>query len=145
MAKILFMIDDDQDDREIFQEAISDCDPNIELLFAGDGMEALEILNAGKAHPDVIFLDYNMPRMNGLDCLRQLKRDAKTKDIPTIMYTTSGDREQEKVVLLLGADHYMRKTTSYKTLCSELKRLLVLVERNELKSKNKSHSNQRSS
>lgn len=132
MIKILFLIDDDQDDREIFQEAVASCDPNIEMLFAGDGVEALEILGSSKIHPDIIFLDYNMPRMNGLECLRRLKGNSETKNIPTIMYTTSGDREEEKVVLLLGADYYMQKTVSFDSLCSELARLFELVEKGEV-------------
>jgi CheY-like chemotaxis protein len=137
MVKILFMIDDDQDDREIFLEAINTCNPDLEVLFARDGIEALDVLASAIKHPDVIFLDYNMPRMNGLDCLRQLKTDSKTRAIPTVMYTTSGDREQEKVVLMLGADYYMRKTTSFKTLCTELSRLLSLVEQKTLKASEK--------
>jgi CheY-like chemotaxis protein len=128
MVKILFMIDDDQDDREIFKEAISHCNPQLEVIFAQDGLEALQLLATGTTHPDIIFLDYNMPRMNGLECLKQLKADSKTKNIPTIMYTTSGDREQEKVVLLLGADYYMQKTTSFMHLCDELGRLIKMID-----------------
>ena len=127
MVKVLFLIDDDEDDREIFHEALKSYDPSVEMLFARDGVEALSILRTNRITPDVIFLDYNMPRMNGLDCLRQLKTNDQWKAIPTIMYTTSGDREQEKVVLLLGADHYMRKTNSFIHLCEELKRLLDIV------------------
>ncbi len=128
MVKILFLIDDDQDDREIFREAVAVCDKRIEIVFAEDGIQALEILRSGSTHPDVIFLDYNMPRMNGLECLKELKADEKTKDIPTIMYTTSGDREQERVILLLGADFYMQKTVSFHGLCEELKRLIDLID-----------------
>jgi CheY-like chemotaxis protein len=129
MIKVLFMIDDDVDDREIFQEAISVCNPAIELVFAYDGVQALEILDSGTIHPDVIFLDYNMPRMSGLECLKALKSNTSYKEIPTVMYTTSGDREEEKVLLILGADHYMRKTTSFTGLCAELKRIIELIER----------------
>lgn len=128
MPKILFLIDDDQDDREIFREAVALCDPDIELVFAADGVEAVEILNSGQVHPDVIFLDYNMPRMNGVDCLRILKTNSITKQIPTIMYTTSGDREDEKVVRFLGADYYMQKTVSFESLCHEMKRVLDLID-----------------
>lgn len=129
MNNILFLIDDDQDDREVFQEAVLNCRPDIKMIFAKDGIEALRVLSAEETNPDIIFLDYNMPRMNGLECLKKLKANAKTKNIPTVMYTTSGDREQEKVVLLLGADYYMQKTTSFKTLCEEVDRLITLVEK----------------
>ena len=70
-----------------------------------------------------------MPRMNGVDCLKQLKLNTKTKGIPTVMYTTSGDREQEKLVLLLGADYYMRKTNTFTQLCEELNRVLDVIGR----------------
>ena len=45
------------------------------------------------------------------------------------MYTTSGDREQEKVILRLGADHYMQKTNSFLQLCEELERLMALIDK----------------
>jgi CheY-like chemotaxis protein len=128
MLKIIFMVDDDLDDREVFQEAIGKLYPTTKLLFASEGEEALRILSAGNFNPDVIFLDYNMPRVTGVQCLRALKANEKTRMIPVIMYTTSGDREEEKVALLLGADHYMKKTTSFNQLCSEIKRLLTIVE-----------------
>ena len=130
MVKVLFFVDDDLDDREIFQEAIKKCAPDIDLIFAGDGLEALHILRSSLTNPDVIFLDYNMPRMNGLECLKELKKNSSTKHIPIVMYTTSGDREQEKLILYLGANHYMRKTTSFTQLCDELDRLLKLVGTN---------------
>lgn len=124
VVRIIFMIDDDQDDREIFREALLACNPKIELFFAIDGIQALDILQSETLTPDAIFLDYNMPRMNGLECLKELKKGKGTKDIPVVMYTTSGDREEEKVIKMLGADYYMRKTTSFHQLCKELNRLL---------------------
>lgn len=130
MVKILFLVDDDQDDRDIFREAVTVCDSGIELIFASDGVEALEILNSSVVRPDVIFLDYNMPRMNGLECLKRLKANESTRNIPTIMYTTSGDREEEKVILFHGADYYMKKTVSFQGLCEELQRLFKLIESN---------------
>ena len=130
MIKIIFMIDDDEDDREIFRDAILKCNPGIELLFAKDGLEALDILNANWVLPDAIFLDYNMPRMNGVECLKELKSAENTRNIPVVMYTTSGDRAQEKVILRLGADYYMRKTNTFDQLCIELNRLLEDISQN---------------
>jgi DNA-binding response OmpR family regulator len=122
------MVDDDQDDREVFHEAIRLVYPSVQVDFAIDGDEALAYLDTAQVAPDVIFLDHNMPRKTGVQCLRALKANVKTRSIPVIMYTTSGDREEEKVALLLGADHYMKKTASFEHLCLEIKRLLTLVE-----------------
>ena len=129
MFKIVLMIDDDQDDREIFREALLTCNPNLQILFAADGVEALDFLQSHAARPDVIFLDYNMPRMNGVECLKELKSRVDTKTIPVVMYTTSGDREEEKVIRFLGADYYMRKTVSFAQLCTELDRLLKEISK----------------
>lgn len=122
------MVDDDQDDREVFLEAIRKVYPSVQVDFAKDGEEALVLLNTMQVNPDVIFLDHNMPRKTGVQCLRALKADVKTRSIPVVMYTTSGDREEEKVALLLGADHYMKKTVNFEQLCTEIKRLLAMVE-----------------
>lgn len=140
MIKIIFMIDDDEDDRALFREAILKCNPNIEVLFAIDGVDALDILNSSWVLPDVIFLDYNMPRMNGVECLKELKITKNTKDIPVVMYTTSGDRAQEKAILRLGADYYMRKTNTFDQLCHELNRLLEEISQKLMKRSSRSES-----
>lgn len=128
------MIDDDEDDRDIFRDALTKCNPDIQLFFAVDGVEALEIL-ADMLTPDVIFLDYNMPRMNGLECLKELKGNRSTKDIPVVMYTTSGTRKDERAIRLMGANYYMQKTTSFEQLCTELKRLLAEIAQFSLRNK----------
>jgi CheY-like chemotaxis protein len=128
MVRIIFMIDDDEDDKEIFEEAILKCYPNVELMFAGDGEEALRILHAATRNPDVIFLDYNMPRMSGVDCLRILKSQERTRSIPVVMYTTSGNLEEERVTRMIGADHYLKKTNSFNELCTALKKVLTEID-----------------
>src|SRR5688500_6805061 len=109
MIKVLFLVDDDQEDREIFKEALSVCDPNIELMFAGDGLEALATLDSLKNMPDVIFVDHYMPRMNGLERLKALELNSKTKSIPMVVYSTSADKEKDKIMLSSGADYYLKK------------------------------------
>ncbi|HEY0741085.1 MAG TPA: response regulator [Chryseosolibacter sp.] len=128
MLKVVFMVDDDQDDRDVFHEAIRTVNPSMNVIFAEDGDKAFESLVSMPVNPDVIFLDHNMPRKSGVQCLRALKANTKTRSIPVVMYASSGDREEEKVALLLGADHYMRKTASFQLLCSEIQRLLIMVE-----------------
>ena len=102
MINFVFMIDDDQDDREVFQEAITHCCPDVQVEFAIDGTQAVKTLSSTARKPDIIFLDHNMPGLNGVDCLRVLKGQENTKSIPVVMYTTSGDREEEKVAALFA-------------------------------------------
>ena len=96
MIKVLSLIDDDQDDREIFREALHECDPDIEFLFASDGVEALNILDSLKDMPDVIFVDNYMPRMSGVECLKALRLKTKTRTILTVIYSISDNSEKEK-------------------------------------------------
>ena len=113
----MLLVDDDQDDREIFREAVGECDPRITLLFANDGTEALELLEQSIVLPDVIFLDYNMPKMNGVEFLKRINNNRNTRDIPTIMHTTCSDPAQQQLVMKLGADHYMQKAASFASFC----------------------------
>lgn len=129
MVKSILMVDDDIDDREIFQEVIKKIDSSLQLKFAEDGEQALGILHSETVDPDVIFLDFNMPKLNGLDCLRALKSNKRTQRIPVIIYTTSVDREHEKVALMLGADHCVKKMTNFTDLCAEVNRLLKLLNK----------------
>src|SRR5688500_17787406 len=85
----LFYADDDQEDREMFCEAIRQINPAIKVTLSKDGVEALEILSSQQELPDFIFLDINMPRMNGIECMAKLKSDDRLKTIPVIIYSTT--------------------------------------------------------
>lgn len=135
MLKIIFMIDDDQDDRELFKEAISKCFPDVQVTFTVDGNEALELLRNSQVNPDAIFLDYHMPRMSGPDCLRALKDHEKTRSIPVVMYTTQGHPDEEEITLTLGADYYVKKANAFEDMCRDLVDILALIE-NKMKLKN---------
>ena len=84
-----FLIDDDLDDRGIFQRALNILDSSIELITAESGIEALEIINANNLFlPDYIFLDLNMPYMSGRECLHKLREVERLKNVPIFLYST---------------------------------------------------------
>ena len=110
--KKILIVDDDADDVEIFCEAIAEIDPAIKCDSAENGEEALKLLrNAFYDQPDFIFLDLNMPRMNGKQCLAELKKDPQLKDIPVIVYTTSKLDEDFQETSRLGAMLFITKPT----------------------------------
>ena len=91
--KNLFLVDDDTDDQEFFIEALSKLE-NVTLSgIANNGKEALDKLKHSDVLPDYIFLDYNMPLMNGIECLAELKKLPLTKDIPVFMLSTALNRQ----------------------------------------------------
>ena len=104
------IVDDDEDDVELFCDALKDIDGELQCVSASNGEDALIKLNNGDtALPDYIFLDLNMPRLNGKQCLKRLKMDSKLRDIPVIIYTTSKLREDMEETRQLGAVHFLTK------------------------------------
>jgi CheY-like chemotaxis protein len=90
LPKICFLVDDDQDDQEIFTMALREIDLPVQCVIANDCSEAISKLRKDTTfHPDYIFLDINMPKMNGKECLREIKKEAHLQHIPVVMYSTS--------------------------------------------------------
>jgi CheY-like chemotaxis protein len=79
-----------------------------ELLHAADGVEALERIAADR-EIEMVFLDINMPRLDGLEVLRRLKADPATKDLPVVMVSTHGEEHDTQRALAAGADGYIKK------------------------------------
>lgn len=122
-----FLVDDDTDDVSIFKEVLEEVDPSIEIDSAADGLEALKVLKLRQTdHPDLIFLDLNMPRMGGKECLAELKKDEQLRNIPVIMYTTSSQSKDIEETMLKGAMCFITKPTNMK----ELKNILSSISKN---------------
>jgi CheY-like chemotaxis protein len=112
-ARKILLIDDDADDRKYFVEAVNEIDAEIECITAKDGQQALEFLNNTNALlPNYIFLDLRMPKINGRQCLMQIKADERLKHIPVIVYTTSREVEESEHLQRLGAVHFITKPTN---------------------------------
>lgn len=117
-------IDDDEEDVEIFRDAIERCDQPVACLAANDGEHALSLISEMDALPDLIFLDINMPRMGGKECLRQLKANPTTQSLPVIVYSTSNNPTEIKEYLDRGAVTFIAKHSSFQRLCEDL--LIIL-------------------
>ncbi|WP_373516208.1 response regulator [Pricia sp.] len=128
-TRLNFMIiDDDPDDIDFFQYAVSNIDPSHTCMSASDGEDALhQLQKETKKPPDFIFLDLNMPRMDGMTCLRELKKKEKLKDIPVIIYTTSSHEREKEEALALGAAHFLTKAHSIKMLQESIRDAVATV------------------
>jgi CheY-like chemotaxis protein len=92
VSKLLFCIDDDDDDCSLIEEATAELDPRIIFMARHNGKAALEFLHQQKARnyfPCLIFLDINMPGMTGKEVLVEIKKDVVLKNIPVVVFTTS--------------------------------------------------------
>lgn len=116
VQKIFMLIDDDADDRMFFADALKQMFSSTLCLEANGGIEALQQLRKAEQLPDFIFLDINMPRMDGQECLMELKKDAQLKSIPVIMYSTSFTADSINKFYKFGASSYLNKPTDMNKL-----------------------------
>jgi CheY-like chemotaxis protein len=133
--ELLFLLaDDDHDDAELFQEALSESRLPVQLFHVEDGLRVLEFLgNKHNGRPDLIFLDLNMPGMSGWQCLARLKNDIYFQDIPVIMYSTSSHPRDKQIAIELGAMGFVTKPSDFRILCRVLSEITSNL-RGDLKS-----------
>lgn len=113
MASVILYVDDDSDDLLIFKDILLDINPSIKYLHARNGKEALALLEELVILPDYIFLDINMPVMDGQAFLSQIRADSRFQRIPVIVYTTSTRSDDKKLFNELGANDYIVKSSTY--------------------------------
>jgi CheY-like chemotaxis protein len=124
-AAIIFLIDDDNDDQEIFTLALREAAPSYHCVTAKDGIDALEKLRGGDLDPDCIFLDLNMPRMNGKLCLKEIKGELRLSNVPVVIYTTSSEIREKEQMLAMGASGFITKPAVIQELVASLKDVFV--------------------
>lgn len=118
---LILAVDDDQDDLELFCEAVKEAHSTVNLITACNGEEAINFLQKKAiAFPDFIFLDINMPRLDGRECLRAIRADKNTKHLEVIMYSTSLSENDRQLFKELNA-RFMTKSSSYTELLSGLR------------------------
>jgi CheY-like chemotaxis protein len=126
LYKNFFIADDDPDDQELFIEALHEIDAYCICVTAYDGQEALKKLFGPKNYlPDIIFLDLNMPKMNGKECLAEIKKNNLLKEIPVIIYSTSADKRDMIDAMQLGAVFFLQKPNRFDELSQALRHIIT--------------------
>jgi len=117
------IIDDDPDDRELFEMALENSKIPFYLTSFDSGLKALELLinTSADAIPDYIFLDLNMPLLSGKECLQEIRKLPEFKKTPVIMYSTSSYHIDIEETREFGANHFLTKTP-------DIDRLSVILE-----------------
>ncbi len=119
------LVDDDEDDREIFLMIVSKAYPSMSISIATNGEDALQQLQNAANLPDMIFLDLNMPLMNGRELMQALKADERLKPIPTIILSTSSHPPTITEMKAMGAKEFITKPDKYSTWEKMLKDLFI--------------------
>lgn len=112
----ILLADDDKDDCLLFKEALEELQISTQLACVYDGEQLIEWLNKNEHLPDILFLDLNMPRKNGLQCLSEIKQNKKWKQLPVIIYSTSFQKDVVDLLYKHGAQFYIRKPNEYSEL-----------------------------
>jgi len=125
MSKKILLVDDDAEDREIIKDALGDLGYHSVIDFEENGERAISFLekayDAG-ALPSMVVLDLNMPRMNGTQTLRYIKKDDRFKNIPVVIYSTSLNNIERDECLALGAHSYVIKPVTYRDTVATAKK-----------------------
>jgi CheY-like chemotaxis protein len=120
----ILYVEDDPEDQDIFREAIETVSPHTTCYFARNGSDALRVISKIVAEPDYIFLDINMPEMNGKEFLKKLKSTSTLKSIPVIIYSTSNSSRDVDECKKLGAVEFITKPSDFTMICQTLKKFL---------------------
>ena len=126
--KNIFLADDDADDRKFFEDALKQVTIPTNLTLASDGLELMSNLETviEPPPPDIIFLDINMPRKNGFQCLEEIRNTPKLKDIPVVIFSTTDNEEAVNKTYQHGANHYVCKPSSFELLVKAVETVLTI-------------------
>ncbi|WP_426485221.1 response regulator [Flavobacterium sp. 2] len=120
----ILIIDDDIDDSDIFIEAINSLNINVNCLAQNNSVAALEFLISTEILPDLIFLDYNMPVLNGNEFIEKIKTVERLRSIPVVIYSTYSEAAAEQLLIVQDGQKYITKPNSFSELKSLLKNIL---------------------
>ena len=113
----ILLADDDEDDRLFFKEAFEEIKIKTNVRFVNDGVELMDHLNQnGNQLPHILFLDLNMPRKNGIECLLEIKRMSQLQNVAIAIYSTSSSEKDIEETFVQGANVYIKKPSDFTTL-----------------------------
>ena len=124
----ILLADDDQDDCLFFKEALNELLISTHLTTVHDGEQLMHLLHDETSElPDVLFLDLNMPRKNGFECLSEIKQSKKLKRLTVIIFSTSFEQEVVNLLYKNGAQYFIRKPSEFSQFKKIIRQSLELV------------------
>ncbi len=123
--KSILLVEDDLDDQEFFIEAISQIENVNMYAVANNGKEALDKLENPTIYPDMIFMDINMPMMNGLECLTEIIKNPRISNIPVVILSTG--LSEKNLVYHMGARAFIEKPSNGNLLKSQIESMINLT------------------
>jgi CheY-like chemotaxis protein len=126
-ALLILLADDDDDDRLFFKDAIEEVKVKTVVTMVNDGVELMDYLNNSDTRlPNLIFLDLNMPRKSGMECLKEIRSNNKLKDLTIAIYSTSGLEKDIEETFVKGANIYIKKPSDFEVLKDILAKVITI-------------------
>lgn len=125
----VILVDDDCDDRLIFEDAIQQVLENCEVITFSDGSEITNYLRDNENRnnlPDIVFMDINMPKVNGIEALKIIRHELRIDDLTIAMYSTSTVNRDIEAAFIGGANIYVNKPSSMPLLVKSLYKLFIM-------------------
>jgi CheY-like chemotaxis protein len=111
----------------IFRDAINEVKVKTKLTLVNDGVQLMDYLTTTEGElPHIVFLDLNMPRKNGIECLREIRLDPNLKDLSIAIYSTSASEEDIEDTFVKGANVYIKKPNDFNTLVKVLEEVITI-------------------
>ncbi len=121
------LVDDDEDDRLLFKDAIEEVDINTNLLLFANGQEFMDYISlSGQPLPHLVFLDLNMPIKDGIQCLTEIRSSKNLKDLSVAIYSTSSSEQDIEKTFIKGANIYINKPNDFSKLKKAIKEVLKI-------------------
>jgi CheY-like chemotaxis protein len=140
----ILLADDDIDDCIFFKKVLDEMELFIHLAIVNDGEQLMKYLFENPEYlPDILFLDLNMPRKNGFECLCEIKENELTKDISVVMFSTSypvnPDYENDMInrLLQIGAFQFVRKSHDLEQIKATLQKMITIGIEKKMQKKNR--------
>jgi CheY-like chemotaxis protein len=123
ISNTIVVVDDDADDQFLIRNVFEQTNPSIEIVTLSDGDEVLPYLNTQLVLPELVLLDLNMARLNGMQTLAMLRNDQRFSALPIVIYTTSSNPQERAKALACGASDFITKPGEYTDLLKLAQRL----------------------
>lgn len=129
----VLLADDDADDCLFFKEAVVEILPVGNLTILHDGEQLMNHLTSSLTElPHVLFLDINMPRKNGSECLLEIKQNEKLKGLPVIMFSTSFEQEVVNQLYQNGAQYFIRKPSKFSQFKKVVQQTIAIIAKDNV-------------
>jgi len=123
----ILLADDDDDDRLFFKDAIEELKVKTIVTMVKDGVELMDYLSKAEIHlPNLVFLDLNMPRKSGMECLKEIRSNSKLKDLSIAIYSTSALEKDIEETFIKGANIYIKKPNDFEVLKNMIAKVITI-------------------